>query len=101
MNPYVVKENQTLLDIALQVYGSCDYVVKLCVDNQLSLNDDLRGGTVVLYDVELFKLSPISNKLLLNELYLNTGGELLESTEPAVEQMLEHSEAEHTITEHN
>lgn len=101
MNTYTIKEGQTLLDVALQVYGSVDYLVKLCYDNTIELNEDLAGGTKLLYDVELFNLSPISNKLQLNSVFIATAGALIANTQPLLIPLLEHSTEEHTPTEHN
>lgn len=98
---YTVKEGQTLLDITLQVYGSIDYLVKLCLENNIDINSNLEGGTILVIDDNLFALSPISNQLNLSNIFINTGGELLENTQPALAVMLEHNEEEYTNKEHN
>lgn len=98
---YTIKEGQTLMDVALQLYGTVDYLVKLCVDNNVGLNDDLTGGTELAYDVDLFSLSPISNKLQLNNVFIATAGELLVNIRPLLASLLEHSPSEYSAPEHN
>jgi hypothetical protein len=101
MKNYTIIEGQTILDIALQLYGSVDYAVKLVVDNGLDINQDLVGNDIIQYDADLFSQSDLSNQLQLNNLFLATASELLENTQPALPEMLEHSPEEHTNQEHN
>ena len=42
-----VLQNQTLSDIALQVYGSLEGVFTLAADNDLSVTDELKAGQVL------------------------------------------------------
>mgnify|MGYP000006227300 CR=1 FL=1 len=44
-----VLSNQTLSDIALQVYGDIEGVFSLAVDNGLSVTDELHPGQVIEY----------------------------------------------------
>lgn len=47
-----VLQNQTLSDIALQVYGSLEGVFVLATDNDLSVTDELKAGQVLGYQAE-------------------------------------------------
>lgn len=42
-----ILHNQTLLDIAIQQYGSATMAIDLAIENNLSLTDDLEVGTVL------------------------------------------------------
>ena len=42
-----VLQNQTLSDIALQVYGTIEGVFVLATDNDLSVTDELKAGQVL------------------------------------------------------
>lgn len=100
MLTYTTKQNQTLLDIAVQLYGGVEHVVKLVLDNELDINEDLVGGTQLLYDEDLFNLSDVSDQFQLNQVFIATSGLYADSTqlEP---NLLEYSEEEHTEEEHN
>lgn len=45
MKIYTAKINQTLYDIALQIYGDRSAITWLCKDNDLDLDTDLLPGT--------------------------------------------------------
>lgn len=52
MPKYTVQDGQSIYDIALQLYGSLDYVVKLIEDNPsiANLNQDLLAGLELEFD---------------------------------------------------
>jgi len=49
---YKVLDGETIYDVALKLYGSVDYAGTLCVDNNLSLNDNIEGLQLV-YDASV------------------------------------------------
>ncbi len=53
MTTYLALENQSVYDLALQLYGDVDGAVKLCVDNNLALDADVEAGTPIVYDETL------------------------------------------------
>lgn len=58
MNTVVVKDRQTLLDIAIQTGGSVETVVALAEANGLGVTDDLTDGQ------ELVTVSPVEPKIV-------------------------------------
>jgi phage tail protein X len=42
-----VIDRQSLIDLAIQYYGSAAAVIDLCLDNNLELDDQLPAGTVI------------------------------------------------------
>jgi hypothetical protein len=95
MTTYQVYEYQTLTDLAVQLYGDAQLVVKLCLDNNLTLDDELTGAFTLVYDETLTALSDPASYLNVTDQFVATysqddnGG------------MLEHSSQEHTQEEHN
>lgn len=47
-----VLPNQTLVDIAMQVYGSAEGVIRLATENGLSVTDDLKAGQPLTYSTD-------------------------------------------------
>lgn len=47
-----VQTGQTLMDIAIQVYGSLEGVFALAQENTLSMTESLTSGQVLTYDTE-------------------------------------------------
>lgn len=43
---YEVKQTENIYDVAVKLYGSVSYCVKLCVDNSISLTDDIAHLTL-------------------------------------------------------
>lgn len=50
MKELVVTEGQSMLDLALQLYGSTEGLLDLCLLNNLSVNERLTPGQRILYD---------------------------------------------------
>ncbi len=48
MSVYTVRPGQSLIDVAIQVYGSLEAMFDLCLDNQLEMDDDLATGQELL-----------------------------------------------------
>lgn len=73
MESYRIIEKQTLFDVALQVYGTTDYVNKLAYDNNIQIDDDLTAGEFLLYD-PTFGDSLVKKKINENNItILNVG----------------------------
>jgi len=73
MENYIVQHKQTLFDVALQVYGSTDYVNKLANDNNKQIDEDLTTGEIMLYDSSIGD-SLIKKNILQNSInILNIG----------------------------
>lgn len=50
MGRYITTHGQNLYDVALHIYGSIEGIVDLMMNNTtLSLNDNLKAGTELLY----------------------------------------------------
>ena len=49
---YIVKSGQSLVDIALQEYGTTEGVLSICNDNDLSIGTVLTEGTVLVLDTD-------------------------------------------------
>lgn len=43
----IIKRHQTLLDFATQKQGSAEGLVQMALNNELSVTDDVAGGTVL------------------------------------------------------
>lgn len=50
METVIVTNNQTLTDIAIQVYGEAERVIELAVINDLSITADLEPGQTLSYN---------------------------------------------------
>lgn len=50
MKEYTVRNGQNIYDVALQLYGSIEGVFDILVNNNLSLNSELKPGDVIRYD---------------------------------------------------
>lgn len=62
---YEVKYGQTIYDVAVIVYGSPQYAVKLSVDNNIDITDSIEG--LSLYYNEKIKSSVISKSIVQSE----------------------------------
>lgn len=62
-----VLSNQTLTDIAIQVYGSAEGVFLLAQENGISVTDELTPGQLLVYSAHL----PIDKKIVQ---YYTVGG---------------------------
>ena len=49
MAQYTTQQNQTILDVCLIVYGTLDKLVKLCEDNDLTVNSPIYNGMSITY----------------------------------------------------
>ena len=94
MQLYNVNEGQSLIDIACELYGNAEMVVKLAQDNSLSLTDDLTGTMLLSYDDTITAGVDTSTYFRLNEMNVLT-------TDLDPYDLIEHSIQEHTIQEHN
>ena len=54
---YITKHRQSLIDIAIQVYGNAESVYLLCKDNGLNITDEVPAGSQLSVNSDL-----ISNK---------------------------------------
>lgn len=94
---YNVRENQSLIDVAMQVYGTTDYLVKLCQNNALTLDSDLVSNQAIIYDAALSQQSTLPNYLKLNSLFIATGQvEILGETPTLLEHSIEYSAEEYS-----
>jgi hypothetical protein len=95
MATYKAKEYQSLLDVALQVYGSTGQMVKLCIENGLTLDDTLTAGQELTYGGAITTLSPLPDYLRLNNVFIATAQELLLGTNEPLEHSIEYSYEEY------
>ncbi|MEG1581347.1 MAG: hypothetical protein RR386_08830 [Bacteroidaceae bacterium] len=58
---YIVKDRQTLLDVALVCYGAADSVIELAQENNISLSATLEPGSQITYKQ--------ANKSVINKVY--------------------------------
>ena len=91
---YNVNEGQSLIDIACEIYGDAEMVVKLAQDNDLSLTNDLNGNMLLAYDETITAGIDTSTYFRLNSLNVIT-------TDLEPYDLIEHSIEEHTAQEHN
>lgn len=56
MKEYTVRHGQNIYDVALQLYGSIEGVFDILVNNDLSLNSELKPGDIIRYD-ESFRIN--------------------------------------------
>jgi hypothetical protein len=96
MNTYLVREGQNLFDVAVQLYGDAQYILQVCIDNGLSLDDDLYGFQPIVYDDTVFKLSNSTVYLALNGVSIVSSD--LEDDNDA---MVDHNEADYNYNDHN
>lgn len=54
MKKLITLYNQSLFDLALEIYGSFDMVTKLSQDNGLSITSYINSGTIIFYDENYF-----------------------------------------------
>ncbi|WP_046245026.1 hypothetical protein [Hymenobacter terrenus] len=94
---YNVQEGQSLIDLAVQLYGDPQLVFKLAIDNGLTLDSVLDGSMAIQYDETLTQLSP-------SAAYLTQIGFAVNTYTPFTAippDLLEHSWQEHQAAEHN
>lgn len=68
-----VLQNQTLIDIALQVYGSVEGVYTLAVENGINVTDDIAEGDQLNYDIANIVNKNTVSYLKNNQIYPATG----------------------------
>lgn len=95
MATYKIKEGQTLIDVALQLYGHAEMIVKVCQDNSLGLHTPLLGGQNITYDETLAVDDDNVNYYRLNVM------DVLTADETTNQGPYEHNAADHNLTEHN
>lgn len=61
----VVKNNQSLLDVAIEQYGTLEAVFKLGVDNNISITSGIKAGTSIILHTHTY------NKFMQNYCYVN------------------------------
>ncbi len=49
-NKYISSSQQSVIDICLVCYGTLDYIIKLCNDNNLTMQSYIPNGTNIFYD---------------------------------------------------
>lgn len=64
MSEVVVKQRQSLLDVAIQYLGGIENVFALASENGISITDDLEAGSILL-------LPNITNKKIVSAYYVN------------------------------
>lgn len=67
MEKIIITEGQTLIDLAVRIYGSAESVFDLAFQNGLSVSDTLKAGTQISYDPKM-----ISNKTMVDYMRKNT-----------------------------
>jgi len=79
MPTIVIKENQTLFDLSLQLYGSTDYIYKIVQDNPAipHIHAGNLVGMVITYDeqkIDLTQYFKVNNKTIVTGLpIIDTG----------------------------
>jgi hypothetical protein len=66
MATYLVKPNQSVLDMALQLYGSLDNLVEICQFNGITLTQEVPLGTPLAFDKSRQTESATASYLALN-----------------------------------
>jgi hypothetical protein len=72
MAVYTTRENQTLLDVAVQLNGTTDNLVELAAQNKLSLTQPLPSGTQVIYDQSTLRSNAVARLFDLNDVLVVT-----------------------------
>lgn len=49
---YIVLPGQNLIDIAMQVYGSAEALLFVCIDNDLDVGDSIVPGQELIIDID-------------------------------------------------
>lgn len=62
MANFTVNRAQNIMDICLQLYGSMDYYVQFCNDNNLTIDGGVNIGDVLTYD-DTLGVPKVLNKL--------------------------------------
>jgi len=73
----IVKEGQTILDVALQEYGSIESLQDFLTDNGLDWNSDLREGQEVEINTAGRGNAMIREYFVANSISLNNGEEYI------------------------
>lgn len=50
MAEFLIAKKQNLLDVCLQVYGTTQQLFKLAKDNNISIDDDVEIGDILIFD---------------------------------------------------
>ena len=61
--------NQTLLDLAIQQYGSAEAVVSMAISNNISITEDIEVGNKISTEQENISNQPIAQYFQSNRLY--------------------------------
>ena len=82
----LVEAGQTIMDVAIQEYGSAAGFVTLCQDNNLEFDDELDPGNAVLIRSDLPNTADVNivDLYRLRGIQVNTGGD-----QPAPEVLLQ------------
>lgn len=51
---YITTQYQSVTDICIITYGNMDYINKLCLDNNLKIEDEIPVGTKIVYDDNIY-----------------------------------------------
>lgn len=95
MATYTIREGQNPFDIAIQLYGDAQYIVKICIDNNLSLTADLVGFQLINYDDTILKQTNSTVYLALN------GISIVSSDSNSGDDLVDHNASDYTSEEHN
>ena len=57
---YITSTNMDIFDVTVIIYGTLDYLSKVMLDNDLTIDDYLPAGTVILYDSNF---TPSTNRI--------------------------------------
>ena len=68
MKTYISRQNQTICDIALIIFGNLDSIVTLCSLNNLTLKSFIPAGTIIQYpsNISVLSIGPATNEGLYN-----------------------------------
>ena len=55
---YKVLDNETIYDVAIKLYGNVASTIKLCSDNNISLDSVLSGGDTLIWDTTYRLITP-------------------------------------------
>lgn len=71
---YIVTSGQTLMDVALQLYGDITGVIALLEDNTWlsKITDSIRGGDLLVYDTDKVVDNDIAKYITQRQLVVNT-----------------------------
>jgi replicative DNA helicase len=93
---YYTRDQQNLFDVALQLYGDSQYILQVCLDNDLSLSTELVAFQPIQYDDTVFKQTNSTIYLALNNNAIVSA-----DLDPDTNAMLDHNPEDYDAHDHN